>query len=129
MVLPSALEARPVSVEVPIIDLEVNDEVGPEDPTEPLDYTVVGVPPRTREQRRVAGNIPLRVRRPDGVERARAAATVFVRRYEAVVTITRQNGSVDVVTALWKSLGNVVTPEDPSVLQLRRGDTFTITTT
>jgi hypothetical protein len=126
LALPTASEARLVAVETPLTDLLVGDQVGPEDVTLPIDYTVVGVLERSREQRRMAADIPLRIRTPAGAERTRVRPTVFVRRYEAVVTILRADQTVDTVTTLWRPVGIGVAPVEPSALRLRPGDTITL---
>lgn len=80
-------EARLVSLQVRVTELQLGDQVGPSDVLQPIAYTVVGVPERTFEQRR--DPVALGVLLASGEESlltAAAATRVYVRRMIAVMT-------------------------------------------
>lgn len=134
MGLPSASEARPVTVPMLAADLRVGDQIGPEDVSLPATHTIVGVPERTESQRialaRGAGvELPVTTRATDStvtVARRRVTDTLHVRRYESLATVTRADGHVErPIRVLLRPAGDMVT-FDSTPLMLRYGDSVTL---
>jgi hypothetical protein len=134
--LPSTAEARLITVATSITDLVVGDQVGPQDPAQPITHTVIGFPQRTMAAKVGLRDIRVRLRAAaDGTETnpaTRATNTVYVRRYEAIATITRATGAVDTQRILLRPMTDTLS--DSAIvagydMQLQPGDTFTIATT
>lgn len=128
----SEAEARPISIQMRVTELQVGDQVGPSDVTQAITYTVIGVPERTFEQRR--DPVALLIRTPGGVEstlNATATTRVFVRRWvTSVQSIRAVDGSTDrvaPVVMLRSTLSGTLTIVDAGALRLQARDSVSFT--
>lgn len=127
----SEAEARPITVRVRIATLQVDDQVGPQDVTQPITYKVIGAPARTEAQR--TDPVALRIRALDGTEstlNGAASTLVYVRRYvSAIRPVRAEDGTVDRVApvVVMRPVGGLetLTVVDSTALRLRAGDQAT----
>jgi hypothetical protein len=129
--LPSPVEARLVALELSYRELVVGDQIGPADVLQPVVQTVVAVPEVSTEDRFAARAALKLESAADGTvttPRPRVSDTIFVRRYFATVTVTRNGGAVDVrKPKMWfRPVGDAVTLVNPERLKLQPGDSISI---
>ena len=132
MALPTSSEARLVALELSYRELVPGDDIGPADVTQPVTYTVVGIPERTSEVLCALGRLLRLQAIDDGTiidSRPRLSDTVFVRRYFSTVTVTRVGGAIDArKPKMWLRpvQGDAVTLVDVDRLKLQPGDRISI---
>lgn len=130
---PSVTEATLIGVPISVTDLRPGDQVGPEDVSLPVDFTILGVEIRPNFEARAGADMRVRALAADGSEvtqRLRANNNVFVRRYVTVVTVTRSGGAVDARKPrllLRPLVGTSWTFVTDKAIRLRAGDTITLT--
>jgi hypothetical protein len=132
MAQPSALEALTIAVATPVEDLVYGDNVGPVDVSLPIDFVVVGVPERTIREKQQGELVALRASAGSTARTYIPGTVVYVRRYRAIATITRADGTVDATRRtirLRPIVGDAVTPISTTTMQLRPGDSFTLSAT
>lgn len=133
MGLPTAQEAVTIAVATSVEDLRAGDVVGPSDVALPVEFTVVAVLRRTYRQRLALADVVLRVEDAEGrhSEAFSQETVVYVRRWRALATITRADGTVDAIrrSIRLRPAGDAMAVVSTATLRLQPGDHFTIAAT
>jgi hypothetical protein len=131
MAQPNASEALTIAVATPVEDLMYGDNIGPADTALPVEFAVLGVPERTVKDKQQGASVMLQASAGAPTRTYTPGTAVYVRRFRAIATITRADGTVDATrrTIRLRAIGDAVTPISTATMQLKPGDSFTLSAT